>query len=352
MKIIVDINHPGHVHFFKYFIWEMQKNGCEVLITASKKEITYDLLDCYGFDYVKMGGFGDSILRKIISVPRMDYNMYKVVKEFQPDMLLGLASFRIAHSGFLLRKDSINFDDTEHARGELHLYLPFVNCVCTPSCYANNLGKKQIRYNGYHELAYLHPKHFIPNSEVLSEIGLLNGQKFFIVRFVSWEAVHDIGEKGFTYDGKKRLVELLRKHGRVIITSESSLPPEFEPYRMSISPTKIHDLLYYAAMYVGEGGTMASEAAVLGTPSIYVNTLKMGYLQELEAKYGLIYMLEDPNKAIKKVDELLTCTNLKEQWIIKRQTMLRDKIDVTAWMINLVENYSEHTMILNGYGSV
>ena len=27
MRIVVDINHPAHVHYFKNFIWEMQKKA-------------------------------------------------------------------------------------------------------------------------------------------------------------------------------------------------------------------------------------------------------------------------------------------------------------------------------------
>ena len=51
----------------------------------------------------------------------------------------------------------------------------------------------------------------------------------------------------------------------------------------------MHDLLYYATMYIGEGATMASEAAILGTPSIYINTLRLSYTDEEEAKYDLLY---------------------------------------------------------------
>ena len=131
---------------------------------------------------------------------------------------------------------------------------------------------------------------------------------------------------------------MLEKHGRVIITSESSLPKDFEKYRMAIPPEKIHDLLYYADMYIGEGATMASEAAILGTPSIYVNTLKLGYLEELEKKYGLVFNIPDPKKAIKKIEELLKQKNLKKEWKNKTKKMLKDKIDVTKWIINFIEN--------------
>ena len=69
MKITVDINHPGHVHFFKNFIWEMEKKGHETLITALDKDVTYDLLDHYGFEYLKLGQHKKSMLKKIADLP-------------------------------------------------------------------------------------------------------------------------------------------------------------------------------------------------------------------------------------------------------------------------------------------
>ena len=134
MKIVVDINHPAHVHLFRNFIWVMEQREHEILITAREKEATYKLLDNYGFEYVKLGDYRRSLIGKLINVPIMDLKMYKAVKSFKPDIFVGLASSRAAHVSFLLRKKCINFDDTEHSVGEIMLYLPFVNTICTPSC--------------------------------------------------------------------------------------------------------------------------------------------------------------------------------------------------------------------------
>ena len=119
----------------------------------------------------------------------------------------------------------------------------------------------------------------------MAEIGLSENDKFFILRFVSWDATHDIGHKGISLENKRKLIDILKIHGKVIITSEKTLDEEFEKYRMSVSPTKMHDLLFYASLYIGEGGTMASECVVIGTPAIYINSLNMGYL--MEEKLGL-----------------------------------------------------------------
>jgi len=54
-KFLFDIGHPADVHFFKNLIWEMQKRGHETVITARRKESTFQLLDYYNFDFIDIG---------------------------------------------------------------------------------------------------------------------------------------------------------------------------------------------------------------------------------------------------------------------------------------------------------
>lgn len=340
MKIVVDINHPAHVHYFKNFIWEMERRGHEVLITASEKDVTCKLLNNYGFDYINMGSYGYSLIAKLINILVMDIKMYNAVTNFKPDIFVGFGSIRAAHVSYFLRKKCILFEDTEHSMEQIRLYLPFVNAVCTPACFKKDLGRKQVRYNGYTELAHLHPNYFTPNPAVLDEIGLSKDDKFVILRFVSWGATHDIGQHGI--QNRIRLVKELERYGRVLITSEGQLDKELEKYKIKVSPEKMHDLLYYASLYVGEGATMATESAILGTPSIYVSSLvgTMGNFVELEQKYCLLFNYKDPDQASEKALEFIQKTNLKEQWKKRREVLLKDKIDVTAFMVKFVEENS------------
>jgi len=338
MRIVVDINHPAHVHYFKHFIWEMQKRGHEFLITASEKDVSYRLLDAYGFDYIRLGNYGKSLIKKAVNLPLMDLRMCNAIKNFKPDICIGSGSIRVAHAAYLLKSTSVLLESTEHSGEQHRLYLPFVSTVLTPTCFTKDLGKKQIHFNGYKELMYLHPNYFTPNPAVLTEIGLAEGDPFIIVRFVSWQASHDVGQHGIR--DKVGLVKALEEYGRVLITSEGALPAELQEYQIRVSPEKLHDLLYYATLYVGEGGTTASEAAVLGTPSIYVSSLvgTMGNFIELEVTYDLLYSFTDGEAALAKAIEILQDPASKEKWRSKRERLLEDKIDVTAFMVWFIEN--------------
>jgi len=139
-------------------------------------------------------------------------------------------------------------------------------------------------------------------------------------------------------ENKRKLIDILKNHGKVIITSEKTLDEEFEKYRMSVSPTKMHDLLYYTDLFISEGATMVSECAVLGTQTIYVNSLDAGTLKEQE-KLGLIYSLRKDDILISLVQELIEKNKLDKQ--IARELSkekLADKIDVTQYILDLIEN--------------
>ncbi|MDI6730842.1 MAG: DUF354 domain-containing protein [Candidatus Altarchaeum sp.] len=341
MKILVDIGHPAHVHLFKNFIRNMEKKGHEILITAKDKDVTLELLNNYRFKYEIVGKYGKSTLSKIKDIISIDYKMYKIAKKFKPDILTGVSAVNAAHVSALLRKQCVVFDDTEHSSIEHKLYVPFSDTVCTPSCFKKDLGRKQVRYNGFKELAYLHPNQFKPNPEVLDELNLSQDDKFIILRFVSWSASHDIGQKGFDLESKSKVVKELEKYAKVFITSEAKLEKDLEKYRITISPEKIHDLLCYATMYIGESGTMTTESAILGTPSIYVSSLsgKMGNFIELENDYELVYSFKTQEDGINKAFELLKNPDLKQEWGGKREKLLNDKIDVTDFMVKFIEDY-------------
>jgi len=203
-------------------------------------------------------------------------------------------------------------------------------------------SKKQIRYDGYHELAYLHPSCFKPNPDVLKRLCVNRDEKFFILRFVSWQATHDMGHCGFSLEQKRLIIKRLEEEGKVFITSESPLEDEFKKYDLPCEANELLDVLYYATLLVTESQTVATEAALLGTPVVrfnsYVGKKDMGNFIELEEKYDILYSFNDFDRAKEKIEELLVNANLKKEWQVKRERLLQDKVDVTKWMVEFIED--------------
>ena len=353
MRIMIGIGHPKQVHFWRNIINNLEKDGHEVKILAWKKDITLYLLNVYGLTYEIIGRNYKGLRRKLHGLLESDFKAFKVAGRFKPDILLA-GSPALAHVSKLLRKPYIYFIDTEHASIAYWLTYPFSDVICTPSCFKKKINSKNwIMFDGYQELAYLHPKYFKPDPSVLDDLGLSKGDKFVIIRLISWEATHDIRSRGFSKDFLEKAIKSLEEYGHVFITSEQKLDRELEKYKMQIPPEKLHSTLYYASLYFGEGGTTAVEAALLGTPSVHVEAFKTksgevvdatkihGNFDELANKYGMLYTFVDQNQALNKALEILQDENAKKEMRKKREKLLREKIDVTAFMTDFIENYPE-----------
>lgn len=345
MKIIVDLIHPANIHYFKHFIDNMKEKNNEIVITARKKDVLQYLLKNYNYKFIDSGkgSIGKGAVGKALYLIVTTIKYFFLYLSKKPDYVLSFGSTPCAISAFLLRIPHIAFGDSEHAKLNRKLYLPFTDFVGTPYCFYEDLGEKQFRFNGYMELFYLHKNRFKPNKDVLKEIGVKVDENFVFIRFVSWGAFHDIGQEGLSNDNKIKLVKKISKIARIFISSEGELPEELKSYQISIAPEKIHDVLAFSKLYIGEGGTMASECAMLGVPSIYINSLPlMGYLQDAE-KAGLLYHLKGYAEIEEASIDILTH---KKKFDKNRNDLLEDIIDPTALLIWLIENYPESKHIL------
>ena len=92
---------------------------------------------------------------------------------------------------------------------------------------------------------------------------------------------------------------------------------------------------------------MMSKAGVVIVPGIFVSNQTRGYMEDQEKNYGLGYIISDPEQAIEKAVELLENGHLKSVWQKKRKKLLNEKIDVTRFMTEFIENYQKAFMNIN-----
>lgn len=347
MRVLVDIGHPAHVHLFKNFIWEMERKGHIILVTARNKDVATQLLKAYDIPYIPVGKKGMGSLNLVKEWIFRDIEITRIARKFNPDILMGVLNPATAHAARLLGKVSITFTDSEPEIAKYPiadtLTLPFTDVILTLSSVRHDYGKKEVRINSYKELASLHPVRFKPDPGVLGIAGLSPEDDYALVRFVAWGAYHDVGQGGLTQDDKRALIGELEQSCRVFISSESPLPLELEKYRLPVPPERIHDFLHYAKIFVSDSQTMTTEAALLGTPAVRCNSFvgknDMGNFVELEHQYHLIYNCKDGSSVRSKVRELLRSPNLKGEWIQRREPLLQEKTDLTAFLVWFIENY-------------
>lgn len=349
MRILVDIGHPAQVHFFKHILWALEKKGHIIKIALRNSDVTRDLLNIYGFDYeCVMGRHGQGLLGKALAMVYIDYKFWKIAKKYNPDIVIGETGY-MSHVGKIIQKPSILICNNEHALLENTIFLPFADLVVVSTSFQQPLKYRNlIQYNGYFFQPYLDPRYFTPDPTVLTELGIGEGDPFSILRFSAWDAAHDVGKTGLSYEGKLRIIHKLERKYKVFILSEVPLDDRLKKYALNVAPEKFHSLLYYASLYIGEGGSTAAEAAILGVPSIFVSPLKLGYMEELKNRYGLMYTTGSENELMATIDKIKSNITIKEQWQEKRNLMLSEKIDVVQFMMKLIEQ-SQKKNLLSGF---
>jgi predicted glycosyltransferase len=339
MRILIDILHPAHVHFFRNFHSEMESRGHEMHITARAKDHSLELLEQYHLPYDHISDQRSGGAGLVIEMAQRTRQLAKVMAEFRPDAMTGIMGPSIAVAGKLKRVPAVVFYDTEFAKQTNWFVYPLAYSVCTPDSYQGRVRGRHVTYAGYHELAYLHPNRFRPDPARLAGFGLTAGEPYSLVRFVSLQAVHDKREKGLTAAQKSDIVELLSRHGRVLVSSEGELPANLAQYEIKGPYEDIHHLLAYAQMIVGESATMSSEAAVLGVPAIMIATTGRGYTDDEERRYGLVRHFTENryDEAVAAIEKLWEGSP-RELGQRAREQLLADKIDVTAWMVDYFES--------------
>ncbi|MEX0906264.1 MAG: DUF354 domain-containing protein [Balneolaceae bacterium] len=337
MNILIDINHPAHVHYFRNLYKKLIVEGHKVIIVSRKKEIEQELLSQYNINFISRGRGGVSISGKFFYQVYAVFILVRLIRKHNIDKVISFMHPYGAQAAWLMRKKSVLFSDSEHASLHHKLSIPFATEVHTPECFEVELGEKHHRFNSFMELSYLHPNHFTPDDSVLKLLDIRDKKPLTIVRFVSWEALHDKGHTGISREDKIYLVKRLSEISNVFISSEGTLPDELKEYELSINKTKIHSLLHSADLFVGESATMASESAVLGTPAIYINNLKCGYLNYLERKYHILYNFNETSKDIEKaVSRAVSTLEKRSDYKAVRTCILNDSIDTSEYIYNQV----------------
>lgn len=244
----------------------------------------------------------------------------------------------MALCGFFLKKPHILFEDTEHSRFSLEFCRRFSTSIVTPTSFRRDLGPKHIRRRIYKELFYLHPSIFTPDPAAVTQQGLDPDRPIVLVRFVAWTASHDFGLRGLEAERQTAFITALAAVAQVVVSCEGSMPPALAPFAYRLPVDRMHHLLAFASLYVGEGATMASEASILGVHSVYLNPLSLGYLEEQEQRYGLVRAFGDKQRyerGLQAALDLLADPDLAAKGREKGQRLVAECEDPNALFLDM-----------------
>jgi uncharacterized protein len=338
MRILIDIGHPAHVHLFKNMVMVMKKRGHCFFFTVRSGENETVLLDELGFQYEVIGRKRRGVVLKIAGLVVFTLRIIRIARHFKPDLFLSHGSMYAGYASRFCRKPHIALEDTGNME-QLMFSIRVSDVILTPDTITRSLGSKQIKYPGYHELAYLSPEYFKPDINVLNLLSVKPGEKYAILRFVSWGASHDIGQKGIDLEGKVRLVNYMASKMKVFISSEAPLPGILDQYRIPVPFTQMHNALAFAYIYIGEGATMATEAAILGVPSVYISSIETYNHADL-VNYGILKCIKPSEKSLTDIIDFIEGISIGD---IKksRDDMLSRKTDVVSFLAWFTERWPE-----------
>lgn len=370
MKVLFMISHPAHFWMFKYTIENLKRDGHQVAIVIRPKDVLEQLCINAGMDFYKVknrpkkwGMFGLAIflIEKIFEV-------FHIARREKPDILIGSDGV-LAVVGKLINKPAFECyeDDAEAIALYAKMFFPiYTGVICPECCSAWKWKGKRIAYPSYHELGYLHPNHFTPDKKKVEQYGIEVSKPYILVRFAQLTAHHDVGIHGINTEVAERMIDMLKPHGRIYITSERPLEPQFEQYRIKINPLDMHHVMAFASLYIGDSQTMAAEAGVVGTPFVRLNDFvgRLSYLHELEAPtdfsprtdgyvpkidahvpddvhycLGYGHKTADVEGFFASIQKWLATPNRKDLCAPRRDKMLSDKVDYAKFLTWFIENY-------------
>jgi predicted glycosyltransferase len=237
-NILIDLGHPGDVHLFRKAARTWQAQSHKILFTVLDREMIVDLVKAYQLPHRVTYKRHKGKLALMVEVILRTLHTYWIALRFKTDLFVSFGSPTAGFPAWLMRKPYLALTDNDHAHEQNRLFKPFASVIATPSVFTSDLGHKQVRYASFHELAYLHPDEFTPNPSALTPLGLKQGDIFFVVRFVAWEATHDIGQHGFSLDEKRDILRELSTYGRVLLSVEGEVDSEFAPFVMIYWPSR------------------------------------------------------------------------------------------------------------------
>jgi hypothetical protein len=337
VKILLDLNHPSHIHFFRQFIVTGREKGLQMTVTVRNRKYMTELMEYYNIPFIKKGKRARTVTGKLWVLKKEIVQLFLLGKSARPDVFVSFASPYAAVAGKLLGKPVITFDDTECDR-LLHMVYPrFSDIILTPECFQKSFGKKQIRFRGYKELSYLqnssgdagHPK-------LIEKPVSKENERIILVRFVSRAATHELYRKGLSTRDKLKIITKMLQSGRVVISSEASLPGILRKYSSDVPEGQMHEFMQQASLVIGDSPTMAMEAAILGTQSILIDNRGRGYIDDLAKKTDLVRRYP-VHKLEEALEDAADCFTKKQPPAHKFTGAWNNVTDITKLLIWLVE---------------
>jgi predicted glycosyltransferase len=276
MKIWFDISNSPHVNLFYNLIKDLEEEGHSIIITSRPLANTIDLLNQKSLKHVVVGKhYGKNLYKKIFGYPVRVLQLVKFLKPLALDLAVSQSSFHSPLVAKVLSIPSIYTNDNEHALGNIPSYI-FATKILIPENLAvrkaigqGASSKKITQYPGIKEGIYL----WSLAEQISLKRKLIQHQNLKI--YVRPEPLTAQYYKGGLNFLDCALMDLQNKYSITILTRDKQQfnhykQEKFASLNVPEKPLTFENVAADCRLFVGAGGSMTREMAILGIPTISV----------------------------------------------------------------------------------
>lgn len=339
MKIWFDILTPKQLLFAESIIERLGKNNT-IFCTSRNYHEVKKLAKIRGVNLIFVGKHGGETREGKLeaSIERMKgLHKFAIVKK--PDLLISFCSPEASRVAFGLGIKHIAFQDSPHATAVMKLCLPYVSKLFTPWIIPKNeyikfgIDKKDIiQYRAIDAAITI-------KRDVSGKIRLpfKEHKKNIILRLEEDQASYinkknksfEIAKKILTYFSNENLI-ILARYDSQIKKFKEALGKDVNIIRMTFDG-KI--LLNNSDVFIGSGGTMTAEAALLGVPTVSYSAVP-NIVEDYLVKKKLIRLETSPTKIVTITKEFLKKQDLIQ---VRSQSIMKGMEDPYRKLVQVMK---------------
>ena len=342
MKIWIDILTPKQLLFSEPIVERLGKKH-NVLCTSRKYEEVSKLAKIRHFDLVFVGkhGGGNKKNKLKASIERID-KLSKKIQKFEPEVVISFGSPEAARISFGLGIKHIMFCDSPHANAVMRLTLPLIQKLLIPYV----IPKKEFSKYGINEKDIVQYKAIDAvvtmqreiNEKIVSPFKN-NNKKNILIRIEEEEASYTSKSnkiipiiQKIVNDFKDENIVVLGRYTKQIVNLQKVIDSKVKIVKMSFDGKY---LLNNTDIFIGSGGTMTAESALMGIPTISYNAVP-NIVENFLVKKHLVKREINPNKISNHIKKIFELNNNQEQKRAKK--IVKEMEDPIEKLIKIIKN--------------
>ncbi|HJR84972.1 MAG TPA: DUF354 domain-containing protein [Nitrososphaeraceae archaeon] len=352
VRIWFDVLTPKQVMFFKHSVDLLKEKDHELLCTGRNYRECVKLSKLKKLDLKIVGKFGGSSkYDKLRANSSRIFELAKEINDFEPDLCVSFSSPEAARVAFGLGIPHVTFSDSPHAHAVQRLTIPFVNYLLCPWIIPNsawkNLGisnNQIIHYHALDPVAWIKNETKMKDQKQLRRKYGISKSNIIVIRPEESKASYLIDKDNNVDRILRSIVYNFHKTSDILVLGryEDQIKHLKEKYddKVKVLENVVDglELISLADVFVGGGGTMTAESALLGKPTISISPIKF-YVDDYLVKVGLIRKITNSSHIVELLHDMQSDNKFKTKQKSRAKRILDQMEDPADKLMDIVNRF-------------